>query len=140
MPSRSLALILIQVFGRVIADVAMFSLRPGPSTKVAEFHELRVRRRDMVGFVERLHGDLPIAVEHQPPAPSVAHVLQLKGIEDAGGGLEIVAQGFAAGIHIDPDPTAPGTDADLAEVRALRRSARPSSPPSQAHGCTRHPG
>ncbi len=92
----------------------MFSLRPAPTDEVAEAHELRMRARDMVGFVKRLEGNLPIAVEDDPPAPSAAHVLKLEGIEHRRGGLEIVAQGFAIGIQIDPDPSAPGVDLDLA--------------------------
>ena len=114
-------LVLVHVLGCVIADVAMSSLHPGPAAEFAELVELRMGRLDMVGLVEGLHGDLPIAIEDAPLPPSVAHVLKLEGIEHGRGRLEIVAQGLAVGIHVDADPAAPGVDFDLAQADALVR-------------------
>ena len=108
-------LVLVHALRGVIADVAVFSLRPGPTAKFPELHEFRMRRLDMVGLVECLQGDLPVAIEIAPLAPSVAHVLQLEGVEHGGGGLEKVAQGLAIAIHVDPDPAAPGIHVDLAQ-------------------------
>ena len=57
-----------------------------------------------------------------------------------GGGLEIVAQRLAVGIHVDPDPAAPGVDLDLAQPRALVRQRALPVLLVQRRGCSRRPG
>ena len=74
----------------------------------------------MVGLVEGLHRDLPVAVEVQPFAPLVAHVLQTERVEDLGRGKEVVRQGFTVGVHVDEQPAAPGVDLDRGEMGVLR--------------------
>ncbi len=74
----------------------------------------------MVGLVEGLHRDFPVAVEVQPLAPLVAHVLQTERIEDLRRGKEVVRQGFTVGIHVDEQPAAPGVDLDRGEMGVLR--------------------
>src|SRR5580693_3735218 len=99
--------------------MAMLTLRFAPTDEFAEPHELRMRTRHVVGFVERLHGDLPVAVEHDPAAPPAAHVLQLERLQERCGRLEIIPQGLTLRVEIDPDPPAPRVDLDAAEPSAL---------------------
>ena len=116
-----LGLGLLQVFWRVVADVAVLALRLGPALEFAEFVELRVRGEDVVGLVERLQRDLPVAVEVHPLAPLAAHVLQAERVEDLGGREQVVGQRLAVGIHVDPQPAAPGVDAHRRQVGVRRR-------------------
>jgi hypothetical protein len=74
---------------------------------------------DVIGLGEGFDRDLPVALEHDPLAPAVAHPVELELIEMAGRRFEIVTQGPAIGIHVDPDPATPGVDLDLAQPGAL---------------------
>ncbi len=103
---------------------------------VPKLDELRVGVRHVVGLHERLEGDLPVAVEDQPVAPPVAHVLELEGVEQGGRGLEVVAQRLAVRVHVDPDPAAPGVDLDVREAGRSRRSGRRPVLPLAAHRCS----
>src|SRR5665213_1703005 len=91
-----------------------------PAAKLAECVELGMRRLDVIGFAERLERDLPVALEYDPLAPARAHVLELERIEHVRNRPEIVAQGGAAGIEVDPDPASPIIDGDLAKTGPLR--------------------
>ena len=75
----------------------------------------------MIRLVEGLQRDLPVAVEVQPLAPLVAHVLQSERVENLRCGEQVVHQRLAVGIHVDPQPAAPGVDLDWGQVRVLRR-------------------
>ena len=88
----------------VDASSAIFALNFLSSTLCA--NRIRVSHRQMVPIVamdnvsvpvqstgrlhERFKRDLPIAVEHEPLSPAVAHLVELELIEVAGGGLEVV--------------------------------------------------
>ena len=80
-----------------------------------------MRGEHVVGLVEGLHRDLPVAVEVQPLAPLVAHVLQPERVEDLRGGKQVVRQRFTVRIHVDEQPTAPGVDLNRSEMGVLRR-------------------
>src|SRR3990167_4153085 len=75
-----------------------------------------MRGLDVVGFVESFQGDFPVAVEDAPLAPAETHVLQLEGVQHAGDGIQVVVQGFAVGIEIDPDPASPEVNLDGAQA------------------------
>ena len=94
----------------------MLALRLGPALELAELVELRMRGEHVVGLVEGLHRDFPVAVEVQPLAPLVAHVLQTERVEDLRRRKEIVGQRFAVGIHVDEKPATPGVDLYRGEV------------------------
>ena len=104
------------VLRRVVADVAVPALRPGPALELTEPVELRMGGVDVVGLVERLQCDLPVAVEVQPFAPLAPHVLQTERVEDLRGRVQVVLQRFAVGVHVDPQPAAPGVDLHRAQV------------------------
>src|SRR5204862_5556377 len=59
----------------------------------------------------------------QPPAPPVAHVLQLERVEQGGRGLQVVAQRLALRVHVEPDPAAPGAGPDLLQAGLLTGEA-----------------
>ena len=107
-------------FGRVVADIAVPALRLRPALELAEFVELRVGGEDVVGLVEGLHRDFPVAVEVQPFAPLVAHVPQPERVEDLRGGKQVVGQRLAVGVHVDEQPAAPGVHLNRCEVSVLR--------------------
>ena len=111
-----LGLRLGEVVGGVVADVAVLALRTGPALELTEPVELGVGGEDVVGLVEGLQGDFPVAVEMQPFAPFAPHVLQAERVEDLRGRVQVVLQRFAIGVHVDPQPAAPGVHADRAQV------------------------
>jgi hypothetical protein len=75
----------------------------------------------MVGLHESLDRRLPVAVEDDPLAPLVAHLLELEGVEDRCGGFEILAQGRGVRIHVDENPAAPRVHRHSLEARTLVR-------------------
>ncbi len=96
--------------------MAVLALGFRPSLEFTELVELGMRGVHVVGLVEGLQCDLPVAVEGEPPAPFVAHVLQAERVENFGGGEQEVGQRLAVGIHVDPQPAAPGVDPDGSKV------------------------
>ena len=92
---------------------------------------------DVVGSAEGLQGDLPVAVEAQPSAPFAPHVLQPERVEDLGGGCDSLRR-FAIGVHVDPQPAAPGVHADRAQV-GVGRQSRLASRPVPGCACTPRP-
>ena len=132
-----LGLGLLQALRRVVADVAVLALRLGPALELAELVELRMRGEHVVGLVEGLHRDLPVAVEVQPLAPLVAHVLQAERVEDLRGREQVVGQRFAVGIHVDRTASRPRCRPEPARDGCSPASARPSSRPARGCGCTR---
>src|SRR3990167_1736674 len=78
-----------------------------------------MRGLNMVGFVESFQCDLPVAIEDAPFAPAETHVLQLERVQHAGDGIQVVEQGLAVGIQVDPDPASPGVHLYGAESGAL---------------------
>src|SRR4029077_10237145 len=115
-----LRLRLVQTLRRVVADVAVLALRLGPTLEFTELVELRMCGEHVVGLVEGLHRDLPVAVEVQPLAPLVAHVLQPERVEYLRSGKQVVRQRFTVRIHVDEQPAGPGVDPNRSEMGVLR--------------------
>ncbi len=80
-----------------------------------------MRGEDVVGLVEGLHRDFPVAIEGEPPAPFVAHVLQAERVENLGGREQEVGERLTVGVHVDPQPAAPGIDPDGPKVGVVGR-------------------
>src|SRR5262249_51506115 len=87
--------------------------------------ELRVRGHHVVGLLEGLLPDLPVAVDPRLPPPVHAHLVEVDGIETFRRLAEVIAQRDRVTVHVDPYATTPRVDEallqrDVVGTQALR--------------------
>ena len=83
------------------AKHAVLAPRGAVGQVIMQVEQLPVGGLHMVGFVERLQRDLPVAGRNDLLAPLVAHPVELEGIEITLGRLQKVGQRLGILIHVD---------------------------------------
>ena len=87
-------------------------------------HELRMGLHDVVLLLERLLSQLPVHGEPARVPPLGAQRLHLPRVEDAGGGLDALAQRWGTRVEVDPRAAAPrlaqhGHEVDVAGLELV---------------------
>src|SRR3546814_4077845 len=84
--------------------------------------DLPVRRLYMVGLVERLHCQLPVARQRDGSIPAEAQLLEFIVPATLVDGIEELLKRFRVVIHVDEHEAAPRSEEHTSELQSLMRT------------------
>jgi hypothetical protein len=107
-------------------DRAVATVGAGAGPRRRGHRLVRVER--VVGLVEGVDRDLPVAAHHHALPPADPQLLELEGRERLRHGGEVVEQRLDLGVHRDEHPAAPGLQPHGLQAERLLAEARAAGP------------